>query len=93
MSVKFDNMGLSKGEKKKLSQTDLERIRKIAEKLRKLRIEKGYTSYENLAFDTQIPRMIVYRMEKGDRDFNFTTLLKILDALEIDISDFFKGIK
>ncbi len=93
MDAKFGTMGLSKGEKKRLSQTDLKRIKKIAEKLRTLRKEKGYTSYENLAFDTQIPRMIVYRMEKGDRDFNFTTLLKILDALEIDINDFFKEIK
>jgi transcriptional regulator with XRE-family HTH domain len=85
-------MGLSKGQTKKLSKSDLSRIREIGNKLKKIRREKGYSSYENFAFDTHIPRMAVYRMEKGAADFNFSTLLKILDALNVKPKEFFKDL-
>lgn len=65
------------------------RIEKVAEKLEAIRIEKGYTSYENFAIDNEISRMQYWRMEKGT-NFTFESLLKILDAHQMSLYEFFK---
>ncbi len=65
------------------------RINRIAKKLEAIRKEKGYTSYENFAIDKGLPRMQYWRMEKGT-NFQFESLLKILDALEMSLADFFE---
>ncbi len=69
-----------------------ERIYKIAKELIRLRIEKGYTSYENFAIEHGISRMQYWRMEKGT-NFTFESLLKILDAHEIGLREFFENLK
>ena len=68
------------------------RIKQIAKKLEQIRIEKGFTSYENFAIEFDISRMQYWRMEKGT-NFTFQSLLKILDAHKISLSDFFKDFK
>lgn len=68
-----------------------ERILKIAQKLKELRIEKGYVSSEFFAWEHKIPRVQYWRMEKGT-NFTFKNLLRILDAHEITMEDFFKSL-
>ena len=41
------------------------RIKAIAKKLETIRIQKGYSSYENFAIEFGISRMQYWRMEKG----------------------------
>ncbi|MCI2230311.1 helix-turn-helix domain-containing protein [Polaribacter sp. MSW13] len=65
------------------------RALKVAQKLKKIRIEKGYTSYENFAIDKGIKRMQYWRMETG-ANFTFKSLLKILDAHEMSLAEFFE---
>ncbi|MGY8908858.1 MAG: helix-turn-helix domain-containing protein [Flavobacteriales bacterium] len=65
------------------------RILQIAKKLEKIRIEKGYTSYENFAIEHGISRMQYWRMEKGT-NFTFESFLKIIDAHQMSLSEFFK---
>ena len=67
------------------------RIKAIAKKLEIIRIQKGYSSYENFAIEFGISRMQYWRMEKGT-NFTFTSLLKILDAHEMSLNDFFRDI-
>lgn len=55
------------------------RIKQIAKKLEHIRIERGFTSYENFAIEFDISRMQYWRMEKGT-NFTFQSFLKILDA-------------
>lgn len=64
------------------------RILKIGDKLKALRIAKGYTSYENFAFDNEIPRRSYWRMENGT-NFRIESLLKILDVYKISLEEFF----
>jgi transcriptional regulator with XRE-family HTH domain len=68
------------------------RITKIGERIRELRKEAGYTSYENFAFDNDIPRVQYGRMEKG-ANFRIATLMRILEVHKITLEDFFKGLK
>lgn len=78
-------------EKPSKKQVD-KRILKIAEKIKKMRKDKGYRSYDVFAWDNEISRISYWRMETGV-NFRFETLLKVLDAHKISLEDFFKGIK
>lgn len=64
------------------------RIEAIGKKLRQLRIDAGYTSYETFAFENNIARKQYWRLEKG-ANFNIETLLKILDIHKISLTEFF----
>jgi hypothetical protein len=65
------------------------RIQEIARRLKQLRVEGGYKSYENFAFDNELPRMQYWRMEKGV-NFTMLSLMKVLDIHGIKLEDFFK---
>lgn len=67
------------------------RIIRIAEKIKKLRINKGYSSAETFSYDYDLPRVQYWRLEKGT-NFTITNLLKILDIHEISMKEFFKDI-
>ena len=68
------------------------RIQKIADKLKKLRVDAGYTSAETFAFEKEINRVQYWRMEKGS-NFTMNSLIKILDVHKLTLEEFFKGIK
>jgi transcriptional regulator with XRE-family HTH domain len=68
-------------------------LNKIGEKIRELRIEKGYTSYETFAFDNELPRMQYWRMEKGKTNITVNSLIKVLNVHKLSLSDFFKDFK
>lgn len=68
------------------------RVLKIADKLKKIRIDKGYTSYENFAWDNDLPRVQYWRLEHGV-NFRIESLLKVLDVHKVTMEEFFKGLK
>ena len=82
---------LNMATKKKKELLD-DRIVSISKKLQKLRKDAGYTSYENFALEKELPRVQYWRMEKGT-NFQFKSLLQILDAHEMTLEEFFKGLK
>lgn len=82
-------MGKQKDTPKKILDS---RIMRVADKLERLRIEKGFTSYENFAIEYGISRMQYWRMEKGT-NFTFESLLKILDAHKMTLNEFFEDIE
>lgn len=67
------------------------RVVKIANKLKTLRIQKGYTSHEAFAWDNGLNRVQYWRIEKGV-NITIKTLLAILDIHKIDLQDFFRDI-
>jgi transcriptional regulator with XRE-family HTH domain len=66
-----------------------EQLKKLAERIKELRIQKGYTSYEYFAYDHNIPRAQYGRYEKGE-DLKFSSLLKVLQGLDISLKEFFE---
>ena len=62
--------------------------KKLGKRIKELRIEKGYSNYENFAFEHDIPRAQFGRYENGE-DLRFTSLIKVLKALDISLKDFF----
>ncbi|NYJ28190.1 helix-turn-helix domain-containing protein [Allomuricauda sp. ARW1Y1] len=68
------------------------RKKAIAKRIKELRINSGYSSYETFATDNGLSRKNYWRIEKGG-NFNITTLLKITTIHGITLEEFFKGIK
>ncbi|HTA26427.1 MAG TPA: helix-turn-helix transcriptional regulator [Bacteroidia bacterium] len=73
--------------KKKKPNKDLQ---KLAKRIKQLRTDQGYTNYEHFAFDHFIARTQYARYEQGE-DLRFTSLLKLLRAFGISLSQFFAG--
>ncbi len=67
-----------------------DKLQEIGSKLRQLRKEKGYTSYESFAFDFGINRVQYWRIENG-QNITIITLLKILAIHNISIEEFFNS--
>ncbi len=73
---------------KKDSYTE-KQLTNLGKRLRDLRIEKGFTNYEQFAFEHNLPRAQYGRYEQG-QDLRFSSLLKVLKAFDISLEDFFK---
>lgn len=63
--------------------------KRIAVRLKKLRIEKGYTNAETFAFRNELPRVQYWRMETGEKNYTIDSLLRVLNAHGITIEEFF----
>ena len=64
------------------------RLKLIAQKLKQLRLDKGYSSYEAFAFDHDLPRVGYGRHEQGS-NLTLKSLLRLLDIHQLTLADFF----
>jgi len=62
---------------------------RIGDKVTDLRKKKGYSSYENFAYDHDIPRMQYWRVENGKTNLTLKTLHKVLSIHDLTIEEFF----
>lgn len=65
--------------------------KKIAEKVKQLRINKGYSSYENFAYENDLSRVQYWRLERGT-NFTINYLLRVLEIHKLSLSEFFSDI-
>jgi len=63
-------------------------IEKIGERIKQLRLKKGYTSAENFALDHDIDRSQYGKIERGT-NMRTTTLVIMLRHFDITIDEFF----
>lgn len=63
-------------------------LKKLGARIKALRIKKGYTNYENFAFEHDIPRAQFGRYERGE-DLRYSSLLKVIRALGVTQKEFF----
>ncbi len=61
---------------------------RLGERIKTIRIAKGYSNYENFAFDKGIPRAQFGRYEQG-QDLRFTSLVKLVQAFDMTLEEFF----
>ncbi|MBN8640671.1 MAG: helix-turn-helix transcriptional regulator [Flavobacteriales bacterium] len=66
-----------------------QQLKNLGNRLRELRIERGFTNYEQFAFEHNLPRAQYGRYEQG-QDLRFSSLVKVLNALNISLENFFK---
>lgn len=75
--------------KENLTELQIEQLNDIGNKLRKLRIAKGYTNYENFAYDNSLNRANYGRYEKG-ANLRLSTLISILECHNLTLEEFFR---
>ncbi len=61
---------------------------KLGERIKGLRIRKGYTNYESFAYEHNISRAQYGRYEKG-QNIRFSSLIKLMNAFEMTLPEFF----
>jgi len=64
-------------------------LTKFSKRLKEIRIAKGYHNYEQFAFKNDISRSQYGRYENG-QDIRFSSLCKVLKALDVTFEEFFK---
>jgi len=63
----------------------------IGSNIRKIRVKKGL-SQEKLAEKANLHRTYIGSIERGERNISVLNLIKIIDSLECNITEIFKGI-
>lgn len=72
-------------EKNKAAEKELQ---KLGSRIKQLRIQKGYTSYEYFAYEKNISRAQYGRYENGE-DLRYSSLIKIVKAFDMSMEEFF----
>lgn len=73
------------------TEPDEKRIKAIADRIKELRIQAGYSSYEQFALKNDIQAKQYWRLESG-HNFTISSLLRILDVHKLTLEDFFRGL-
>jgi transcriptional regulator with XRE-family HTH domain len=76
--------------KKTITEEEKIILKKVGERLKQLRKEAGYTSYEYFAYENNISRPQYGKYEAG-ANIQLNTLIRILRALDTNLEEFFKG--
>lgn len=64
------------------------RLIDIGNRIKSLRIEKGYSSAEIFAYEHELNRVSYWRMERGS-NLTLSSLLRILDIHKLSLQEFF----
>jgi len=67
------------------------KIKEISQKLKEIRLSKGYSSYETFAFENDLNRVQYWRIESG-QNITLKTLIKVLNIHNISLEEFFKDL-
>ncbi len=73
------------------AKTDQQR-QAIADKLKRLRIEAGYTSYERFAVEKSLDRKQYWRIEENQANIRIESLLRVVEIHGLSLEEFFKGL-
>ncbi|MCT4327748.1 helix-turn-helix domain-containing protein [Chryseobacterium indologenes] len=63
-------------------------LQKLGKRIKQIRIDKGYSSYEYFAYEHNISRAQYGRYEKGE-DLRFSSLAKVIHAFGMTMDEFF----
>lgn len=63
-------------------------LRNMGKRIKSIRLQKGYTSYEVFAYEHNISRAQFGRYENGE-DLRYSSLVRIIRAFDMSIDEFF----
>lgn len=61
---------------------------KLANRIKQLRVARGYSSQETFAYDNDYTLSYYSRLERGE-DIRFSSLVRVCKALKVDLNTFF----
>jgi len=79
---------MKKKDKKPVPLNTEDELKKLGERIKQLRIERGYTSYEYFAYEHNISRAQFGRYEQG-QDLRYSSLVRVVSALGMTMEEFF----
>jgi transcriptional regulator with XRE-family HTH domain len=65
-------------------------LQKMGKRIRELRIKKGFTNMDIFAYEHGFARAQYGRYENGE-DLRFSTLLRLINAFEMSLEEFFSA--
>ncbi|WP_439880920.1 XRE family transcriptional regulator [Pontibacter sp. MBLB2868] len=65
-----------------------ELLKAIGKRLKEIRIQKGYSSYEAFALDHDLGRMQYWRLERGV-NMTMKSLIRVLEIHQMTLQEFF----
>jgi transcriptional regulator with XRE-family HTH domain len=74
--------------KKKQVANPLTDLAKLGNRIKSIRIKKGYSNYEYFAYEHNISRSQFGRYERGE-DLRYSSLLKVIRAFGMTLEEFF----
>jgi hypothetical protein len=63
-------------------------LKKLGDRIKQLRISKGFSSYEYFAYEHDISRAQFGRYESG-QDLRYSSLIKVINAFNMTVEEFF----
>ena len=66
-----------------------EALKKVGERLKEIRKNKGFNNYEHIAYELGMSRSQYWKYEQGG-NIEFATLLRVLELLNVTLGEFFK---
>jgi transcriptional regulator with XRE-family HTH domain len=76
------------GKKEKKNKENQPQLIKLGDRIKSLRIKKGYTSHETFANQHDFNRTQYFRYEHGE-DLRYSSLLKLVEAFDMTLEEFF----
>lgn len=79
---------MAKSNKKVKNEDPAVVLKQLGERIKALRIARGHSSHETFAYENNFNRAQYSRYERGE-DLRFSTLLRIVQALDMTLEEFF----
>lgn len=76
---------------KELTAEEKRWLKAVGQRVRELRIQKGYGSFEFFAWEHKISSATIKNMEHG-KNATLVSLKRVLKALDVSPEEFFRGI-
>jgi len=64
-------------------------LKGLGNRMKQLRIKKGYSSFETFAYDHDLPRVLYGNYEKGEGNITYKNLMKVIYALGVSVKEFY----
>jgi transcriptional regulator with XRE-family HTH domain len=68
-------------------------LQRLGQRIREIRIQKGFASQEALAAYLKMHRTFVGHLETGRKDFRMTTVIRIAEAFNVSLAELFAGVE
>lgn len=68
-------------------------LRRLGERIREIRIKRGFKSQEEFADYCKLHRTFVGHLETGRKDFRLTTVIRVTEALGVTLEEIFAGLE
>ena len=68
-------------------------LRRLGQRIREVRVQRGFKSQEEFADYCKMHRTMLGHLETGRKDFRLTTIIRLANALGVTLAELFEGVE